>query len=377
MKISKKIIVCVSNDLLTDQRVHKVCCFLKDNGFGVVLVGRKRRKSLPMNKRPYAYKRMYLLFEKGIAFYLEYHLRLLLFLLTHPCTHILANDLDTLLPAFLAKKLKRKCTLVYDSHEYFTEVPELIAHPKKKRIWERIEEFVFPKLSNVYTVNNSIALKYEKKYKVKVEVVRNLAPKWNASNIPTKKALGIPANKQLLIVQGAGINIDRGVEELVDAMQFLDKVFLMIVGDGDVLSLLKKRVKEGRLSEKVGFFTKRPYAEMMYYTHYADLGFTLDKDTNLNYRFSLPNKVFDYIQAKTPIVASNLPEIRKIVIENEVGIIVNSHSPQLLAETISAVLSNTTQLAQWKQNCVIAAAKYAWENECSQLKKIYGIHESN
>lgn len=371
MKLRRRIIVCVTNDLVTDQRVHKVCTFLHENDFKVLLIGRKKRNSIAMDGRAYATKRLMLLFEKGIGFYLEYHIRLFLFLLFSRCSHILSNDLDTLLPAFLAKKIKINCTLIYDSHEYFTEVPELIAHPTKKKIWESVERFVFPKLKHVYTVNSSIALKYSKKYKVKVDVVRNLAPKWNPKSIKSKAELGIPENKKLLIVQGAGINVDRGIEELVMAMQHTKNIFLMVVGDGDVLPLLKASVKELGLKDKIGFYPKCPYQEMMQYTFHADLGLTLDKNTNLNYLFSLPNKVFDYIQANTPILATNLVEVAKIVTKNNVGTIISSHQPRLLANDIIAAISNEKQIEIWKQNCSIAAEKYAWEKETEILKQIY------
>ncbi|MEO9257366.1 MAG: glycosyltransferase [Crocinitomicaceae bacterium] len=373
MIATKKILVSVTNDLVTDQRVHKVCTFLSENGFEVVLIGRKRKHSLSMEKRTYSTKRMRLLFDKGVAFYVEYTIRLFFVLISKKCTHILSNDLDTLLPSYVAKKLKRKCTLIYDSHEYFTEVPELIAHPTKKKIWERVEKFIFPKLKKVYTVNESIAEKYRSKYHVEVDVVRNLAPKWYPVDIKSKEELGIPANKKLIIAQGAGINVDRGIEEAVQAMKYTENMFLMIVGDGDVVEQLKQTVLDDNLTDKVGFYSKRPYQEMMEYTYYADLGLTLDKDTNLNYRFSLPNKVFDYIQAKTPILASDLVEVKKVVLDNKVGAIITSHDPKDLAKDFEEILSNEEELNELKKNCEETAQRLSWENELQTLKKIYEI----
>lgn len=369
----KKIIVSVTNDLATDQRVHKVCDFLCDSGFEVLLVGRKLPNSLPLSNRNYRTKRMRLFFRTGVAFYAAYNFRLFFFLLFRRCSHLLSNDLDTLGANYFASIFKRKCTLVYDSHEYFTEVPELIQHPFKKRIWEKLEGFIFPKLQKIYTVNESIAAKYAAKYNKKVEVVRNLSPRWTAENIPSKETLGIPIGKKLLIAQGAGINVDRGIEEAVLAMKYTQDLFLMIVGDGDVLQQLKACVKKEKLEEKVGFYGKRPYAEMMYYTHYADLGLTLDKDTNLNYRFSLPNKVFDYIQAATPILASDLVEVKKVVLDNRVGRIITSHQPEKLAHDFMDCLSNEARLSEWKANCREAALKLSWENELTTLKRIYHV----
>lgn len=197
------VIVSVINDLNTDQRVHKVCSFIESQGYDVLLVGRVLKSSQKMEARSYRTKRFRLPFEKGALFYACFNFRLFWFLLFRSSSILVANDLDTLLPNYLVSKLKRT-KLVYDSHEYFTEVPELISRPKVKAVWERIERFVFPKLSYVSTVNHSIAQKYREKYGVSLKVIRNVSPRWNPTVIQSKKSLGIPEGKHVLIMQGAG-----------------------------------------------------------------------------------------------------------------------------------------------------------------------------
>ncbi len=368
--IKKRAIVSVTNDLFTDQRVDKVCNFLVDQGLSVTLIGRKRNNSMPLETRRYETKRMRLIFHKGALFYANYTLSLFCRLFFSKVDILVSNDLDTLLANHMALKFKRKCELVYDTHEYFTEVPELQNRPFVKSIWERIEGRIFPKLKHVYTVNTSIATQYATKYNKNIKVVRNVAKHWIPQNLKTKKELGIPEDKFILIAQGAGINIDRGIEELVEAMLQLPECCLLIVGDGDVVGQLKAQVNQAK-QNNVLFFEKRPYLEMMNFTYHSDLGFSLDKDTNLNYRFSLPNKIFDYIQANTPVFVSDLPEIKKVVLTHSVGYISSSHLPNDLAEAIEAIRLNPAQLMLWKSNCVTAANIECWEHEIETLRLIY------
>ncbi|WP_343634898.1 glycosyltransferase family 4 protein [Fluviicola sp.] len=365
-----KVIVSVINDLNTDQRVHKVCSFIENQGYDVLLVGRKLKSSQEMECRNYRTKRFSMYYEKGALFYAWFNFRLFWFLLFRSSDILVSNDLDTLLPNYLVSKLKGK-KLVYDSHEYFTEVPELISRPKVKAVWERIERFIFPKLNYVSTVNQSIAEKYREKYGVSLKVVRNVSPLWNPSHIRSKKELGIPEGKHILIMQGAGLNVDRGVEEAIRMMPFLDNAVLIIVGHGDIIPEMKQLVERENWQEKVLFFGKRPYAELLQFTQQADLGLSFDQPTNPNYLFSLPNKIFDYIHTSTPIICSDLVEVSKLVKGYAVGEIVTDFAPEHLARQIQAVLNNPGLMEQWKNNCKIAALKENWEVEVQQLNEFY------
>ena len=366
----KRVIVSVINDLVTDQRVNKSCLTLQKAGFEVLLVGRRQRKSPPMDERPYKSHRMKLLFEKGPFFYAEFNIRLFIFLLFHRCNCLLSNDLDTLLPNFWISKLKR-IPLIYDSHEYFTEVPELVERPKVQKVWKRIEEYILPKMKEMITVNQSIANLFHEKYGIKVHVVRNIPMRKMLPAPASRDAIGIDPKKHVLVLQGSGINIHRGSEELVDAMRYLDDCQLVIIGRGDVLPILKEKVTANNWNDRVKFFPRMPYQQMMAITQLAELGFTLDKDTNLNYRFSLPNKLFDYIQAGVPIVASRLTEIEKIVTDYNIGTFIDNHDPETIASTVKKVLNDEKNLVIWKNNLIFAAQNLCWENEEQILLKIY------
>ena len=369
--MKKKIILSVTNDLTSEQRVHKVCLFLQKIGFDVTLVGRLRRKSLALEKRPYKTKRLFLIFEKGPLFYAEYNLRLFFYLLFHRVNVLVANDLDTLLANYIISQFKNS-KLVYDSHEYFTEVPELEGRRFAKFFWKRIEQWIFPKLKNVYTVNESIAKLYKDEYGVAAKVVRNFPIKIESSNTisKTKKELSIPDNKKIVLYQGS-VNVDRGLIEAVEAMQFVSDAIPIIIGDGDVIEQVKEKSHKLNLDEKIIFRNKVPFNELKNYTLHADIGISLDKDTNINYKFSLPNKIFDYLHVGIPVLASNLIEIKKIFSVYEIGVMIENHDPKHIAEKIYFILNNYEKEKIWKENCFLASNQFCWQNEESIMHEIY------
>ena len=367
----KEAIISVVSDLVTDQRVHRIATTLQKHGLKVTLVGRQLNKSLHLANRDYKTIRFKLWWEKGMLFYAEYNIRLFFFLLFHKADVLVANDLDTLLPNFLISKIKR-AALFYDCHEYFTEVPELVNRKFTRNIWLAIERFIFPRLMHVYTVNESIATLYQNKYKVKVDVVRNVPVTAGLkTNSKSKSELGLPVDKKIILYQGAGINIHRGAEEVLESMLYVKDVVLLYIGSGDVIEQLKSMSVMLNLSDQVLFIPKQPMQELKQYTQHADLGLTLDKDTNLNYRYSLPNKLFDYIHAGIPVLASSLVEVKKIVDHYRVGMMIESHDPKHIAEKIREMLADEKRFAQWKENTKLAAKELCWEKEEEQLLKIF------
>ncbi len=339
-------------------------------GYDVLLVGRVQKSSLPLAPRNYRTHRMKLMAEKGMWFYILFQWRLLWFLLRHKADVYVANDLDTLWPNRFVSRLRRK-PLVYDTHEIFTEVPELVNRPFKQKLWRILESRIFPKLTHVMTVNESIAAWYEKRYGVCPKVVRNM-PRLNVPPpaMLTRTEAGLPADKAIILMQGAGLNIQRGAEEAVLAMQYLQDAVLLIIGSGDVLPVLKELVKTHQLEEKVIFTGKLPPDELRARTRLADIGLTLDKDTNLNYRYSLPNKIFDYIHAGIPVLASDLPEVKRIVNDYGVGQVTATHDPEKIAEALQQMLHSPMH-ETWKKNALAAAAELCWEKEEEVIKGIF------
>ncbi|MEO5645598.1 MAG: glycosyltransferase [Bacteroidia bacterium] len=366
----KKAIVSVINDLVTDQRVHKTCTTLKEMGFNVLLVGRTKHDSLPLTERIYSTHRMKLPVEKGVWFYITFQWNLFWFLWRNKADVYVSNDLDTLWPNYIVSKWRKK-PLVYDTHEIFTEVPELVSRKSKQNAWKKLERRIFPKLKYVFTVNESIADWYEREYGIRPVVVRNIPRKNNGlTRQLTRKEVHLPENKKIILLQGAGINVHRGAEEAVEAMQFIENAVLLIIGGGDVIHQLKEMAEKEHLDGKIIFVNKLPPDELRAWTKLADIGLTLDKDTNINYRFSLPNKIFDYIHAGIPVLASDLVEVKRIVENYNIGRVTPDHHPKTIAKIINEMLSGA-EYATWKANTKTAAEALTWEKEEEKIKAVY------
>lgn len=367
----KRVILSVISDLVTDQRVHRTALALHRKGLKVTLVGRKLKQSPILEKRDYSTKRFKLWWEKGPLFYAAFNIRLFFYLLRNKADVLVANDLDTLPANYFASRIQKN-ELFYDSHEYFTEVPELVSRPRIQAIWKRIERWILPGIKHMYTVNNSIAGLYGTEYKKKIGVVRNVPFRIQRTITSIdRNALGLPGDKKIFIFQGSGINVHRGAEEVLQAMQHTEGLLLLFVGGGDVIDFLKSETLRLKLSDKVMFVPRQSMEKLREYTRLADVGLSLDKDTNLNYKYSLPNKLFDYIQAEIPVLVSDLPELRAIVEKYEIGKIVETHQPEKLAVQMMDMVKDSVQFAHWKENLKLAATELCWENEEVKLLEIF------
>ena len=361
-------LVCVTNDLATDNRVHRTCTVLQELGYEVTLVGRRLKGSLPV-ERSYRTRRMRLAFNKGPGFYAEYNWTLFFSAPFRKQHLIVANDLDTL-PACRLMALFNGARLVFDSHEYFTEVPELVQRPVIRGIWKAIESLLVPGVDLMITVNESIAKTYRERYHREVHVVRNIPMQRDLGPLPTRSELGLPFEKFILVMQGAGINVQRGAEEAVLAMKELDKALRLLLGGGDAWPARGRMVPEHGEGDRVRLLPKMPYEQMMRYTRNADLGLTLDKDTNLNYRYSLPNKVFDYLHAGIPVLATDLPEVAAIVREHDAGVVIVRAEPALIVAAVRGLLADPDRRAAMRRNATFAARALDGEREKEKLKAL-------
>ncbi len=362
-----EIICTVTNDLAYDQRMIRIAGALREAGHDVLLVGRHKPDSPALTARPFRQQRLRCRFQKGPLFYAEYNLRLLLFLLFRPCDLIYSVDLDTILPALIAGKLRRK-KLVYDAHEYFTEVPELDGRPLVRKSWEWIGRFAAPRVDQAITVGPALAQVLSNKYGIPFEVIRNL-PRLQ----PPTAQRSIP-EQPILLYQGV-LNEGRGLETAIRAMQHLPSCRLWLAGEGDCSAELRRLTTALGLQERVVFLGYLAPEALLEVTVRATIGLNLLEARSLNYYYSLANKALDYIQAGLPSVQMDFPEYVRINQEYHTFVLLTELSETALTQTIRNLLRDRDYYDQLQTNCRKAAKVLHWEREQETLLRLFNRFE--
>ena len=357
--MSKRIICTVTNDLTYDQRMIRICTTLANQGYEVLLVGRVRYNSIDLISQPFEQQRLRCWFNKKAVFYLEYNLRLFFFLLLRRADLFYAIDLDTLLPNFLVSRAKRK-PLVYDAHEFLTELPELVERRWVKSVRSLLANSLIPKVKYAITVGTALSEALEVKYGVSFEVIRNMPIAQNIFEQVPK------IQPPVLFYQGA-LNDGRGIEELMTAMQFIENAQLWIVGEGDLSDFLRTYKTQLKLGDKVQFLGYQTPKALRHITPQATIGLNLLQNKGLNYYYSLANKAFDYVQAAVPSINMRFPEYVHLNNTYQVFELVDDLSPTTLVAAIDKLLHDTKHYQQLVANCREARQQWTWQHEEKRL----------
>jgi len=357
-----KIIFTVTNDLSYDQRMHRIAGSLAEAGYGVLLVGRELKDSIPLKPKAFQQKRLWCFFSKGFLFYAEYNLRLIFFLLFQKAEIICAIDLDTILSVYFVTAIKWQ-KRVYDAHELFTEQKEIISRQSIHKIWLTIERFAVPKFTKGYTVNNFIAGEFLNRYGVNYEVIRNLP------RLSQQVEHSLEMKQKWLIYQGA-VNEGRCFETLVPAMKEVNAK-LVICGKGNFFEQVKELIRLHKLEDKVELRGYVSPDELIQLTPTAWLGITLFESEGMNQYHSLSNRFFDYIMAGIPQLCVNYPEYAAINNQYNIAYLVNDTQVGTITLALNNLLANDVLYQQLKANCMQARTILNWELKQQILLDFY------
>lgn len=372
----KRAILTVSNDLTYDQRMQRICTALADDGWDVMLVGRRLPDSKPLDNQRFRQKRLPCFFRKGFLFYAEWNLRLFLFLCFQNFDVLGTVDLDTMPGGCLAALLRGK-RRVFDAHEHFTEVPEVTNRPLVKGFWRLVGRVFGRFYRRAYTVGPGLAEILGKEFGQSFAVVRNVPVRRTFQPV---RASDEPKSPSYMIYQGA-LNEGRGIEQAIEAMGLLAVLEtqnttlktpeLWLAGEGDLSEKLRELAAASPAAGRIRFLGFVKPADLKVLTDGAWLGLNLLENKGLSYYYSLANKFFDYTQAEVPGLTMAFPEYEALCAEHRVALLLDELSAEKIARAVQLLLDEPDEYARLQAACRAAREIWNWENEREILLKIW------
>ncbi|HPI55433.1 MAG TPA: glycosyltransferase, partial [Chitinophagaceae bacterium] len=264
------------------------------------------------------------------------------------------------LPCYLVSLLRQK-KRVYDAHELFCEMDEIVTRPRVYKVWKAIEKLCVPQFSVGYTIGEFYANEFQKEYGVTYQVVRNatvLQP--YVASLPTEK---------YILYQGA-VNEGRSFETLIPAMQQVEAK-MIVCGEGNFYTQAQSLAAECNVTSKIQF---KGYIEPQFlkkYTQEAYIGITLFTDRGKSNYLSLANRFFDYMHAGVPQLCMKYPEYEKINDEFEVAILLEEPSVEKIVAALHSLYTDTALYNRLQANCLEARKVYCWQEQEKTLRTLY------
>ena len=374
MKTKKRIIFAVYDDLEHEYRGYKTAISFIKAGYDVKIIGvrfsNKRLKG--WNKVPY--KRIRLLNNFPLILnMIIFWISLMLILIKEKTNCLYSHDIFPLFPVCLVSKLKR-IPFIYDAHEFWHGNSQTENRPAAKKFWVSYEKLFIRSASKVITVSRSIAEELEKIYKIdNVSVFTNLPLK---KSIPADKKkihsmLGLDDDCRIVLYQGHFL-VNNGLDKIIKAFSGVKcKSVLVLIGNGSEKQMLETLVLDLSLRDRVFFIGPFPHEELIQYTVCADIGLCLIKNHGRSYYYSTPNKMFEFIQAKVPQIASDFPEIASFVKGYNVGIVTDPSDQEMISQTIDSMLYDQDRLMKFRENCEKAAENLVWETYDEEFRTLF------
>jgi glycosyltransferase involved in cell wall biosynthesis len=276
----------------------------------------------------------------------------------------IAHDLPLLATAVRCAQ-QHGAVSVYDSHELWAE-QEFEAGVKAK--WRALEAKWIGEADAVVAVNTSIADELKRRHKLsQVSVVHNAERPLPPARIKPRllhQHFGLPPDARVVLFQG-GYSATRNLDNLIGAFaQVQDsRLHLVMLGWGEMQGRLERMVRQRNLSARVHFHPKVAQDVLLSYTQSADLGIIPYRPVCLNTFFCTPNKLFEFIAAGLPIVASDLPELRRFVAGLDIGLVGDTGSAQGIAALIDQFFADPAQATRFTANMAAAQLRASWAVE--------------
>jgi len=278
------------------------------------------------------------------------------------------NDLNTLPIGFIIKKFYNKnIKIVYDAHEYETEINGLKGI--NKTITKIAEKFLIKYADATICVSNAIADEYVKLYNIEKPALVLNTPAFQKIEKKDifREVFSIKKEQTIFLYQGA-LSKGRGIEIVFETFKQMqdNRSVVVFMGYGELEELVKTTAKE----YKNIYFHKAVSPDILLdYTSSTDFGLSIIEDSCLSYRYCLPNKMFEYAMADIPIIVSNLFEMKKVVEEYEIGVVLRENSSNGLGNAIKKAKSLDRIVLE--ENIQKVKEIYNWEEQEKNLLNVY------
>jgi len=271
-----------------------------------------------------------------------------------------SNNLDVLPAGVIASGRRGDRYLVYDAHELWSDMSALTL--RLRALFYDLEKALIRKAQAVMTINEFIASELARRYRIPTpEIVYNCPERFSIPANPKRGA-------RVIALYHGIFSSYRGLENLVLSSKHLEKdVLLLMRGAGELETKLRDLASD---RSNCQFEDIVPQKEVIMKAAEADVGIIPYLPTNWNNYLCSPNKLFEYIQAGVPVVASDLPFLRKVIIGEDIGLTFDPYDPKDIASTINKV-TRERELTRLRQNVRKAAEKWCWEREEPKLLQIY------
>ncbi|MDH7514840.1 MAG: glycosyltransferase [Bacteroidota bacterium] len=282
----------------------------------------------------------------------------------------LACDLYSLPLAARASR-KTASVLLFDSREYYPYIASLTDRPFRRWFWRGVEWKYGRGAGAVFTVNHSIAERLRARYPGKPVVVVGNYP--DADEIVPdqnfRRRLHIPSGHILLLSQG-GVQRGRGGALSVRALRRLENCTLVFLGSGNEESRLRSLAERCGVQDRVRFHPAVPSKELLSLTAAADIGLCIIEHVGESYSLALPNKLFEYFAAGLPVIASDGPEIARVVRETSAGLLIRPDDEEGFIAACKSLIENETLRAAFAARAREASYRFRWKSEGERLLNV-------
>lgn len=278
------------------------------------------------------------------------------------------HDVNTLPTAWFVAKVSG-ARLIYDAHEISTSRE---GYSNFRKLVGVVEKALMPRANGTVTTTEARAKFFARAYGIKRPIVLQNRPRQQPSiqSNRIREELELSQPWPIIVYQG-GVQSGRGLERLARVAANVPNAYFVFIGGGRLDGSLRSIVSELGLEERVRFIPTVPLAELPRYTASADIGVQPIENTCLNHYTTDSNKLFEYVQAGLPVVASDLPEIRRVVRAHDLGLLVPAGNSDALTIALNELVADEGKRQYYAAQSRKAAAVLNWESQEHELLALY------